>query len=195
MTETFNFKTDATTLYKDFKAVSFAMSREEVRYYLRGAALDFDGKTLKLTATDGDRLHSITLDWERPENLKPFQYIIPDTFVNDITRRKPGKNDDSDTFVVISPENITITNKGNVQTSPYVDGNYPNYMRIIPEKDDSLYTIRINTKYLAEIGKAVALMEDNGIENATLQLPVDNKSPIRITDGKGNVYVLMPMKI
>ena len=190
------FTTTSKELYKNFKAVSFAMSGDKTRFCLCGACLDYDGEDLKLTATDGHRLHSIKLNWGKPDNLQPFRHIIPAKFVKDLIRCKPKKsNDDDGACVTIDGDNMAVNSIIFSYATRFVDGTYPDYTRVIPTINlEEVHTVRLNTGYLAEIGKAVALME-GGCENVILQLPKDNRDPILINDCKGNIFVQMPMSI
>jgi len=106
-----------------------AMSTEETRYYLNGAYLCGvvrDGESrLEICATDGSRLHVIDL-----EGFADAGRIIPLATVGDML----GMLDASAEGFALncSAKLLQMTAGPIVLTSKLIDGNYPDYRRVIP---------------------------------------------------------------
>lgn len=181
--------------YNTFKAVSPAMSKDATRYYLNGACLESDGVNLKLTATNGHILHSVKLNTLSHNLEAGVRHIISADFINKLVKSKPKSFADDVTLII---EGHAITYKDNCLSlnGLLVDGIFPQYERVIPDFTgrDDIHKVRLNTKLLADIGKAVATLQGDKIENVVLQLPSDARDPILINDDNGNQFVLMPMR-
>lgn len=74
---------------RNIKAVSYAMSdKKETRSYLHGMLLETDGKSARLVATDGVRLHAVRFSVDANDSadsdyvVKPGRYILPREFVD-----------------------------------------------------------------------------------------------------------------
>lgn len=186
------FTTTHAEAYNAFKVVSFAMCKEEARYYLNGALLEYDGEDLELTATDGYRLHSLPLSWDFDKETPEFKHIIPATFIRHFTKRKPTREEGCiETTIIINDDTIQLKNATMDFKSVFIDGTYPDYKRVVPiyAKKDKIHTVTLHTAYLAEIGKAVKLMDSK--DHVTLQLSTDPDAPILIKDGQNGTYVMM----
>ena len=94
--------------------------------------MDFDGKTLTLAASDGFRLSETKL---APNNTgDKFQAVIPAKTLMDVARVY-ADGDDPITFSLDKNDNLVIFKQNDtVIATRILDGDYPDYKKIIPEK-------------------------------------------------------------
>ena len=120
----------------------FAVSNEETRYFLNGIYFHIKKEDhfsmLSLVATDGHRLAKF--DYEFKENQKEIPgVIIPKKTINELYKllidyNGPVKiNLDANKIVFFVGESILI--------SKLIDGNYPDYHRVIPNDNNNLLKI------------------------------------------------------
>jgi len=122
----------------------FAISTEETRYYLNGIYLhhvDVDGKArLRAVATDGHRLAQVEV--EAPDGAAGMPgVIVPRKTVLELVRLL----EDSETSVDVSLSSAKIRfTAGNLTlTSKLIDGTFPDYERVIPQRNDKRMEVDI----------------------------------------------------
>ncbi|GHU62275.1 DNA polymerase III subunit beta [Spirochaetia bacterium] len=118
---------------KEFKEMIFqtvfAVSDDETRYFMNGVFFEKQGEKLIMVATDGRRLAYI--DKEVGADIKEFAgVIVPPKILNIIMKRAGDEG-----LVAISITDKTIFVKfGSYQlSSVLIEGQFPNYHRVIPE--------------------------------------------------------------
>ena len=111
----------------------FAMAVQDVRYYLNGMLLEIDHNHLRTVATDGHRLAICTLEGSHSIEEKR-QVIVPRKAVQELMRLlESGENE---LKIALSDNHVRI-HIGNVQfTSKLIDGRFPDYDRVVPEKGE-----------------------------------------------------------
>lgn len=115
------FEADLAAL---FAPVAFAMSAEETRYYLNGIYLE----PTAATATDGHRLAHAKAD------LPAFQPII-------VPRKTVGILPKGSATVSVSTTKIRVSSGDTTLTSKLIDGNFPDYQRVIPTQNDKIVLV------------------------------------------------------
>lgn len=115
----------------------FAISNEEIRYYLNGIFLHTvdtpAGKRFRAVATDGHRL--ARADVPAPDGSQGMPgVIVPRKTVGEI--QKLLEDPDADVNVELSDAKIRITTGDVVLTSKLIDGTFPDYGRVIPQGND-----------------------------------------------------------
>lgn len=129
----------------------FAVSDDETRYFMNGIYFDKKGEDLILVATDGRRLSYISKPLETMHDISSA--IVPPKILNIILRRAPNEGNISLAFV----ENTIIVKFGNyIFTSVLIEGQFPNYERVIPEKQD--FSFEVDKKDLSDALKRVGLL-------------------------------------
>lgn len=109
--------------------VSLAMSKEEVRYYLKGIC--FDGRNeARILATDGHRLHLYKFSGTLPNG----QYIVPDEAIDYILAIVKDCKKITTRFV-FRENGLEFIAGGTTVLTRYIDGTYPDYTRVIPSDD------------------------------------------------------------
>jgi DNA polymerase-3 subunit beta len=125
-----NFKVEQSILKNLIEKTQFSMAQQDVRYYLNGLLLEVSEHVIKAVATDGHRLSYCERDVDvSPPSL--VQVILPRKGVVELAKLL----DDSDTMVeVIIGSNHIRINLPDIQfTSKLVDGQFPDYERVIPK--------------------------------------------------------------
>jgi len=219
-----SFEIPASSLIQIIDKTRFAISTEETRYYLNGIFLhvtDDADPVLKAAATDGHRLARVTLP--RPagaENMPDI--IVPRKCVAEI-RKLLDESGSNVIQIDLSASKIRFTFDSVILTSKLIDGTFPDYSRVIPEKtravkmalDKDKITLSVTSpengtaaeevsgQYSSdgfEIGfNARYLMDILGeIEGDIVELHLaDASAPtlIRENDKSAALYVLMPMRV
>jgi len=123
---------------------SFAVSHEETRYVLNGLLLEIkkgsaETETLvRFVGTDGRRL--AVVDKKMPLKIhKDNKVIIPYKTVQELLR---NLKDEGDVSVVISPNQVFFEMDGAVIISRLIEGDFPDYQRVIPQPSAS--KVRLN---------------------------------------------------
>lgn len=125
----FNLTGDA--LHRALTAVEFAISTEETRYYLNGVFLHAaDEGKLRFVATDGHRLARMEIDAPEGSIGIPGIIVPRKTVKEAIGIAAAAKGDE--VRIDISETKIRFTHESTVLTSKLVDGQFPDYQRVIP---------------------------------------------------------------
>jgi DNA polymerase III subunit beta len=121
---------------------SFAISTEETRYYLNGiylhAAGNGKGKALRAVATDGHRLARIELALPAGADGMPG-IIIPRKAIYEL--KKLLEEGEGDVQVSLSDTKIRFVYGNAVLISKLIDGNFPDYERVIPTGNDKIMEV------------------------------------------------------
>lgn len=114
------------------------MAQQDVRYYLNGILLELEKGSLKAVATNGHRLSLNEITEEKiQENI---QIIIPKKGVMELNRLLDKAEEE--VTLQISDNHVRLS-KGSIQfTSKLIDGKFPDYTKVIPQKSD--HSAKIN---------------------------------------------------
>ncbi len=150
------------------KAVSYAMPKNDNRYYLNGMLVHTNGHDTRLVASDGPRMNIAIIERTMLVEV-PQQYIIPASLVSTICKCKAGKDNKK-------PE-VTLTfNNGKVAAAlpdgteavaKLIEGKYPDYDRVIPHTLSG-EVAQYNPQYVLDAYKAVA--DYLGVKNHQIAL-------------------------
>lgn len=121
---------------------SFAISTEETRYYLNGIYLHAHGsdgdKTLRAVATDGHRLARVEVSLPAGAAGMPG-VIIPRKAIYEL--RKLLDEAGGDVHIALSDTKIRFICGDAVLISKLIDGNFPDYERVIPSGNDKIMEV------------------------------------------------------
>ena len=109
----------------------FAMAQQDVRYYLNGLLLEVEGQHLRTVATDGHRLALCDSD-ENQQIDNNQQVIVPRKGVLELSRLL--ESTDLPIQVEIGQNHIRLVTEQLCFTSKLIDGRFPDYQRVLPEK-------------------------------------------------------------
>ncbi len=140
---------------KDFKDMIqqtvFAVSDDETRYFMNGVLFEKQENKIIMVATDGRRLALIHK--EAPEVIQDFNKIIIPPKVLNIIMKRAG--DEGLVSISISDKTIFIKFGSYNLSSVLIDGDFPNYQRVIPEQQN--YSFKVNRLEMLDALKRVAL--------------------------------------
>ncbi len=126
---TASFELLQVDLKRLLEKTQFSMAQQDVRYYLNGMLLEADGKLLRTVATDGHRLALCELELKTPSTLN--QVIVPRKGVLELSRLV---GQEGSVLIEVGSNHIRAT-IGDIRfTSKLIDGRFPEYGRVIPNK-------------------------------------------------------------
>jgi DNA polymerase-3 subunit beta len=153
---------------KDFKDMIsqtvFAVSDDETRYFMNGVFFEKSEEKLVMVATDGRRLAYI--EREVGAGIKDFSgIIVPPKILTIITKRAGDEG-----LVAISITDKTIFIKfGSYQlSSVLIEGQFPNYKRVIPE--NQLFSFFVDRLEMLDAFKRVSLLVEQKSRRVYLKI-------------------------
>ncbi|OYU68820.1 MAG: DNA polymerase III subunit beta [Alphaproteobacteria bacterium PA2] len=146
---------DVGDLIRLIDKTKFAISTEETRYYLNGLYLHtvVEGGVAKLraVATDGHRL--ALAEMLAPEGSAGSPgVIVPRKTINEARRLLEDAGESLD--LALSPQKVRFEFGGAALTSKVIDGNFPDYVRVIPRDNDKV--MMVDNKLFAQAVDRVA---------------------------------------
>lgn len=127
-------KIPADTFSKALSTVTIAASLDESRPVLAGVYMSFNKGGLTLAATDSYRLAENTIDIE---NRYEQNIIIPLRTAQEIQRAAGSDEQSGDIELQIGESEIAFHFGDIVITSQLIEGKYPDYTKIIPDKSNT----------------------------------------------------------
>lgn len=147
------FPLDGQSLSEVFQKVGFAMSTDETRYHLNGIYGEGSEKGTTFVATDGHRLALVNSSIGFQGLKKGF--IVPRKGVNEWKKMMPS---DKTFEASVGKRHVFVKNERQVLFIRLVDGEFPNYRRVIPEK--TIIEVRIPREDLVGALRRVSLLSD-----------------------------------
>ena len=145
------FSVTADTL----KALTLIAAKDDRRYYLNGVCIDVavTGATEAVAvATDGHMLIAVPLQLDADVTAAAGQYIIPRELIDGLKARKGAF-----ATVKLDARSVTINVGGANITAPLIDGQYPDWRRVVPRTVTGLAS-QIDADYLHAMKKAHKLL-------------------------------------
>ncbi len=137
LTSTVSFEFDNLKLHRMFSKTLFAVSADELRPALMGVFVQLMPNEFRMVATDGHRLSKI-IDRSFQGKSKPMSMIIPPKAVQLVLKNLAGEGKSKmaveEKMLCFSINNTTIFTR-------LVDGQYPDYERVIPSDNKSVLTV------------------------------------------------------
>ena len=126
---------------KDFKDMIiqsvFAVSDDETRYFMNGVFMEKSEDKIVMVATDGRRL---AFTEKIANNIDDFSgVIIPPKILNTVIKRS---GDEGLISISVSDKMIFINFASYKFSSVLIEGNFPNYKKVIPEKQDFFLSVK-----------------------------------------------------
>lgn len=168
--------------------VSFSASTSDIRPELSGVFLSFNGEELILAATDSYRLAEKKIKLisnEKQKNITDFQgekVIVPVKTLQEVSRilgliKEDESMESVDTVEIYLSENqIMFVYNGVELVSRLIEGQYPDYTQIIPDKFGS--KLKINTTELTKAVKVTSLFTKSGVFDVRLDYNSSNELKI-----------------
>lgn len=162
------FTLPAPTLASLFEKTSFAMSTEETRYYLNGIYFHIPPKEvgfLRTVATDGHRLAKNEIAAPIGTDEMPG-IIIPRKAVLEVLKIIDGETENIE--ISVSENKIKFNIGSTVLVTKIIDGNFPDYDRVIPSGNDKI--MEVNPRIFASAVDRVSTISADKVRAVRLNL-------------------------
>jgi DNA polymerase-3 subunit beta len=145
----------------------FAVSEDETRYYMNGVFFEKQDSSLVMVATDGRRLSYIKKECE--EAIPDFEgVIIPPKVLGLIKKLASGEGELS---IAVSEKSIFVSFDNLKLASNLIEGQFPNYSRVIPQEQE--HSITVEKAPFLEALKRVSLLVEQKSRRVYLSLMDD----------------------
>jgi DNA polymerase-3 subunit beta len=125
---------------KDFKEMIkqtvFAVSDDETRYFMNGVFFEKQENELIMVATDGRRLAYVS---KQTEDINDFNGIIVPPKILNIVMKRAG--DEGPILISITDKILFVSFGSYNLSSVLIEGEFPNYRRVIPESQKHSFTV------------------------------------------------------
>lgn len=177
-------------------AMAVLAGHKDIRYYLNGVRIEFNSTNTRLVATDG---HKLALFNTKADNVGVGVLTIPNEFIAQL----PKTSSRFDPLIEITQDQDNpikwqaVVSMANTFTFYQVEGNYPDYSRVLHGIKTSGQPAQFNDDYLSQFKKAGLLITKankkhffpivihNGNQSAIVKFPTLNNEFIG---------VIMPMR-
>jgi len=153
---------------KDFKAMIqetiFAISDDETRYFMNGVFFEKAENKFVMVATDGRRLAYINKP--AAEGVADFSGIIIPPKILNIVMKRAG--DEGMAKISLTDKIIFIQFGSYKLSSVLIEGQFPNYRRVIPENQTQSFTV--NRTEMLDALKRVSLLVEQKSHRVYLEL-------------------------
>lgn len=130
----------------------FAVSDDETRYFMNGVYMEQNEGELVMVATDGRRLAHIRKS--PSENIPEFQgVIIPPKILQMVKKLASGEGSIS---LAVGEKNVFCRFENQRISSALIEGQFPNYRRVIPDNQE--HRLEVDRNELSEALKRVSLL-------------------------------------
>ena len=180
---------DSINLIKGLKKISSSIDNNNPKFELNGALLNIKSNSTELVGTDTRRLAIVSIS---NQNEKEFSLIIPKKAILEIQKLFINKIN-----IYYDQTNIIIQNGNYYFFSRLINGNYPNYQRIIPSeskisitlpKKEMLDSIKMITTISQEI--KITFLQESIIFNSLSADNVEAKTELLIFTGINQEFEL-----
>jgi DNA polymerase-3 subunit beta len=176
---------------KDFKEMIqetiFSISDDETKYFINGINLEKTGDDFIMVATDGHRLAFIS---KSIKGIPDFPGIIIPTKILSIVQKRAG--DEGMARISITDKNIFIQFGSYKMSSVLIEGQFPNYRRVIPESQANRFTV--NRSEMLDALKRVSLLVEQESRRLYLGLSSGSVSVYCEENDIGNAKEEIPCK-
>ncbi|MCL2831995.1 MAG: DNA polymerase III subunit beta [Treponema sp.] len=176
---------------KDFKSMVgqtvFAVSDDETRYFMNGVFFEKAEGKLSMVATDGRRLACISKPAEEVQDFSGV--IIPPKILNVIMKRS---GDEGMVEISVTDKTIFIQFGAYKLSSVLIEGQFPNYRRVIPE--NQVNSFMANRLEMLDALKRVSLLVEQKSHRVYLGLNPGTVSVYCEENEIGNAREEIPCK-
>jgi DNA polymerase-3 subunit beta len=180
---------DSINLIKGFKKISSAIDNNNPKFELNGALLDIKTNTTKLVGTDTRRLAVSQIE---NKNEHEFSLIIPKKAILEIQKLFIDQIN-----IFFDDTNLIIKNKNYYFFTRLINGNYPDYNRIIPSeykisislpKKEMINAIKMITTISQEI--KITFMKESILFNSLSADNVEAKTELQFNSNLDDSFEL-----
>lgn len=154
-------------LDKISQMVTFSAGNDSARPIFTGAYLKYTDKNLVVASTDGFRLSELTLKVEG--TVDEMTVIVPAKTLAEIARIFSNTEENIKIYLNSSDNLLLFVSEDTLVATRILDGQYPDYKRIIPQ--DNILTATFSTEDFAEAVKVTNIFAKES--NNTIKLSFD----------------------
>ncbi|MFT6077300.1 MAG: DNA polymerase-3 subunit beta [Myxococcota bacterium] len=180
---TVDFTIKSSEIIKIIDKTRFAIPSDETRYYLNGlflhGALNGDKIELRGIATDGHRL-ALASSTASSLTAEVDGVIIPKKTINEIRKISEGNEEVS---IAFSKAKIRITSGNSTIISKLIDGEFPEYDRVIPKNNDQI--VNVDRKLIFDAVDRVSTIATD--KNKSIKVIIENDKISLQIKGTDNV--------
>lgn len=164
----------------------FSCSASSTRPVLSGVFFWIRGNELRLVGTDSYRLgeKKVTLDEDLPES----KYIIPARALQELSRIL--SKDEELVEIIVSKNQILFTKENTKISSRLIEGNFPDYERIIPSSEKGVATVS-RADFILAVKRAGIFARE--VDNNNVKVQIGKDSIDLATEetqvGSGNTHI------
>lgn len=160
------FKISQKDIIEMITQTVFAVSDDETRYFMNGVYFEKQDSSLIMVATDGRRLSFISKELSEVPDFPGV--IVPPKILNLIKKLASGEGELS---IAVSDKSIFVSFDNQKLSSNLIEGQFPNYNRVIPDSQENSVTVEKTP--LLEALRRVSLLVEQKSHRIYLSL-VDN---------------------
>jgi DNA polymerase-3 subunit beta len=158
---------------------SFAVAKDEPRASLCGIQWELAADKTGMVATDGHRLGYTFIDTDLPVK-DSFSRILSKKSVDTLVRITDPKSNDESIRVMVGEKYVSFETPSFIMISKLVDGQYPDYNKVIPKNNPKVVTLDKVEFYEALKGVLVMSSQKDHLvkmvfNNGTLEVTVTNR--------------------
>lgn len=175
--EEVRFVVERDVLREGVRKTAFGVSRDDSRAILTGILMEVTGDGLKLVSTDTHRLCLQECPLIECEGV--VNAIVPERAMNELTRFVP--EGEGSVSVSLSASQVMFRVDDNVLVSRLIEGQFPNYRKVVPEQFNRKLTIPAE-QFRQSVKRAWIVARDNSLrtifqtEDGTLVLSAESGS-------------------
>lgn len=132
------------TLNKMIDSIAFSMAVDDVRYFLNGMLFDVSADELVTVSTDGHRLsmHRQSLDEtiQLTTQAERSQFIVPRKAIDGL-QKSLSEHPQAVALLSASRNMMRIEMGDHIMTTKLIDGNFPDYRRVLPKSTPNQFSI------------------------------------------------------
>lgn len=161
---------DGETLREMIKKTLYSVGENDARYVLNGLFLHMsqakNGLNIRMVGTDGHRLSMIdrVIDAKHSEE----SMIIPKKAMMELRRLLEEDSSKAELRLGFSKNHALFKRDGLVMVSKLIDGNYPNYLQVVPQK--STKRVAVSKDEFAHAVKRVSILSKEKTNAVKIQL-------------------------
>lgn len=131
----------------------FSISHDETRYVLNGMLMEKEKNDINLITTDSHRLAFIK-EKILNQKIEDFKIIIPYKSIKEVSRLLVDV--DKDIKIIIEEKQIVFLINDIILISRLIDGQFPNYKKVIPVKTE--HTLLIEREKILQATKRISIL-------------------------------------
>jgi DNA polymerase-3 subunit beta len=164
---------EGETLREMIKKTLYSVGENDARYVLNGLFVQMNqgknGLNIRMVGTDGHRLSMI--DRVIDAKHKEESMIIPKKAMMELRRLLEEDSSKAELRIGFSKNHALFKRDGLVMVSKLIDGNYPNYLQVVPAK--STKKVAVSKDLFSHAVKRVSILSKEKTNAVKLQLEKD----------------------